>query len=635
MSASNKSFAIDTVVCRVINTLCLTFSAALPTRTDGLLCVLLSTLLWIFPAHADNTDNQRSLYQLTVGYYQDDSNQLTVQDFIDNPSLLDRFGEHNGTFSAQPVGRWFFITWDNTQTTDKHYYLQQLFPNNDLIDTHIFYPDGRVATQLAGGTRPFTVRQLPYRLPTAPIDGAAYALVKVIDPSNAPMPVTIVTKAELEQQQQFDMVWYSAFVAAILILVIYHFFIYFFLNDISYLYYVFYLLSLGLLPLQMSGIGQQYLWPQLSNSSHLLGLSLVTFANVSTVLFADSFLQQAHKNVLLKRLAFGLAGLALVNYAAFFIPALSVWTILVVQLLTLLIMPVVYLLVLVSFFRGGDRSARLLVLTYFLIFPGVIMSIFRYNNIVPNNFFTEHFIEISIVIEAILLSVGLADRINILRQQKIATEHKNQAMQKQFVAQLLASQEREKRVFGEILHDSINHKLLLLKMAVPSSAENATVLDEKIKDIINDVRDLSHQTHPYLVERLGLKAALENLIKHVEKSTHVTIHDRLIEADFDAEQQILLYRIVQESLNNLLKHADTSECFIVLSQTDDTYTLTIKDNGKGFSPAQTTGFGLQSIKERAKVLNADFHLTAAPGQGTTLMIKNIPAATKDNADRQT
>lgn len=589
-----------------------------------------SALIVVFFSLFSNLVFAKQSHDLTVRYYQEHGNQLSIQDFLDNPNLLERFGQHTGTFNKEHVTHWFYVTWDKASVNAGDYYLEQLIPNNDYINTYVIFPDGQFEEHLAGGARPFTMRELSYRLPYAPISHAEYVLIKVVDPSNAPMPVNIVSKEQLNKQRAFDLSWYSAFVAIILALVIYNLFIFLFLRDISYFYYVCYLLSLGLLSLQMSGVGQQYLWPHLENSSQIIGMLVVTGANLFTILFADSFLQPQHKNPWLRKLTRFFAALIVLNYGLFFIPYFINWTLLLIQLLTVLIMPSVYVMVLVAFFRG-DRSARLLALTYFLIFPGVGLSILRYNNLIPNTFFTEHFIEISIIVEAIFLSVGLADRINLLRQEKIASERKNFALQKQFVGELLASQEREKRMLSEILHDNIGHKLLLLKMAVTPSAENASLLNAKINDIIYSVRDLSHLTHPYLVERLGLKMALEGLIQQIEQGTQLTIHDRLIDSDLSQEQQILLYRIVQESLNNVIKHAHASECFVILAENDTYYSLTIKDNGSGFVPETTEGFGLKSIAERVNALRATYQINSSPAQGTTIIISNIPSQSK-NAD---
>ena len=145
---------------------------------------------------------------------------------------------------------------------------------------------------------------------------------------------------------------------------------------------------------------------------------------------------------------------------------------------------------------------------------------------------------------------------------------------------------------------------------------------------IEKVRNLSHDLWPMIVDDLGVDVAFENLIISFLKLVDVEpdLHMEKIGHYFSVEQQRHLYRMMQESLNNIIKHADASSVQIVAKKREDVVVLAIHDNGVGFDTqavARDTGtargMGLQAMDERVKILNGTMEIHSEPGTGSSLL----------------
>lgn len=226
-----------------------------------------------------------------------------------------------------------------------------------------------------------------------------------------------------------------------------------------------------------------------------------------------------------------------------------------------------------------------------------------------------------------------------MRQLRMA-----QAAQQAFSQQLIASQESERRRIAAELHDSLgqhlvlikNYALLLLrKETTEQSAEDrrealAEIRDE-VSQAIDETRTISYNLRPFQLDRLGLSTAIEALIDSEAKGTGIFFSKGIEDIDeyFREDLRINFYRIVQEILNNMVKHADARHAEVVIERRDKNLVLSISDDGKGFSPDAgyvngKGGFGLAGIRERAALLNGKVMIQSQPGHGTTTVIEFTP-----------
>ncbi len=197
------------------------------------------------------------------------------------------------------------------------------------------------------------------------------------------------------------------------------------------------------------------------------------------------------------------------------------------------------------------------------------------------------------------------------------------------------AQEKERRELGMELHDNVNQllgaTLLYLGLAIKSGNvgnERTQLLKnciDYINEAINELRNLSHRLTPYSKEEASLKNIIERLIEPIQKAKlfEINLQVDAFEKDLvDSDMQTNLYRIVQEQLSNILKHAEASKVKIFVRLTKKLIKLNIADNGKGFDLLTLKdGIGLENIKRRAEMFSGKCKLKSSPGNGCELMVE--------------
>jgi PAS domain S-box-containing protein len=231
----------------------------------------------------------------------------------------------------------------------------------------------------------------------------------------------------------------------------------------------------------------------------------------------------------------------------------------------------------------------------------------------------------------------LVSVVHDLTRRKLA-EKREQAVRDEFTRKLFASQEMERRRIAGELHDSLGQNLILIKnraqmglgMAATekSASEQFRELSEMASEAIAEVRQISHDLRPYQLDQLGLTRALESMFAGAAQSTHLTIERRLDPVDdlFELDDASHLYRVAQETLSNILKHAKAKTAKVGLERDLHHVRLWIEDDGEGFqtpgsnSGLPSGGLGLSSITERVRILKGTLEINSMPGKGTRVDI---------------
>jgi len=144
---------------------------------------------------------------------------------------------------------------------------------------------------------------------------------------------------------------------------------------------------------------------------------------------------------------------------------------------------------------------------------------------------------------------------------------------------------------------------------------------ELVVSTLHDVRRLAVELRPAALDDFGLTAALERLTEMVSLDTSVEVDLEIGIGDerLPADVETTMYRIVQEALTNISKHADATRISIVLTRTEHTVVLVVEDDGDGFDPSdETAGLGLAGMRERLTLLGGRLTVEASPGTGTTV-----------------
>jgi signal transduction histidine kinase/ligand-binding sensor domain-containing protein len=225
---------------------------------------------------------------------------------------------------------------------------------------------------------------------------------------------------------------------------------------------------------------------------------------------------------------------------------------------------------------------------------------------------------------------------------RIAHLQRAQVAQQLFSQQLIASQEGERKRIAAELHDSLGQRLVVIKNLAlfflraqrqhpedEDQAETVREIGTEASMAIEETRSIAYNLRPFQLDRLGLNKSIEGLIRSVSKSSGIQIKMDLANIDdlFPEELRINYYRIVQESLSNIMKHAQATEAEVHIVRTENSVVLSIHDNGRGFTHASPVmqaghgGFGMTGMAERASLLGGRLKMRSEPSKGTVMTVE--------------
>ncbi|MFI9757621.1 sensor histidine kinase [Streptomyces sp. NPDC051963] len=222
-------------------------------------------------------------------------------------------------------------------------------------------------------------------------------------------------------------------------------------------------------------------------------------------------------------------------------------------------------------------------------------------------------------------------------------------------------EERERRRWARELHDETLQELVAVQIVLSAaagtgqSAAMSEAIDQARGLIANQITSLRHlivEMRPFALDQLGLVPALETLCRRTEETFGLNVDLRVgaewrgLGDELSPEAQAHVYRIVQEAVNNAVKHAQASRLLVELDSDDHTITVAVSDDGRGMDPQPSapvnrsalrpvisTGTGLSAMRERGHLLNGHLSVGPAPGEGTCVTLR-IPRHAKQRRSRR-
>jgi two-component system sensor histidine kinase UhpB len=219
----------------------------------------------------------------------------------------------------------------------------------------------------------------------------------------------------------------------------------------------------------------------------------------------------------------------------------------------------------------------------------------------------------------------------VIAQRRVVALHRTYAQR------LLAAQEAERARVAREVHDDAIQRLAMLRHELqefgrsvpglsPGQAHRLGGVVGEVEDLTVRLRQLAHELHPTVIEHVGLVPAIEQLAGEVARTAGLSVRLELPSAPpaLPADRALALFRIAQEALRNVIRHAGVSDAGLALEATDEYVELRIADRGRGFDPAagrDGAGIGVVGIQERARLLGGTAAIRSRPGEGTTVVAR--------------
>jgi len=221
----------------------------------------------------------------------------------------------------------------------------------------------------------------------------------------------------------------------------------------------------------------------------------------------------------------------------------------------------------------------------------------------------------------------LTDRRKL--EQQLTNEKINK--QKQLTQATIEGQEKERSEISRELHDNINQVLVTIKLYLELATDDPKLKDDLIKRsverimyCITEIRTLSKSLAPPSLNDHGLIEAITELVDNLRltKTFNIDLNLKLESLQFSNLQQLYIYRIIQEQLNNIIKHANAKNVWVELIENYHYVDLIIRDDGQGFNPKEkSSGIGLTNIQNRAELLNGTLEIISAVNDGCVLKVR--------------
>ncbi|HJY59598.1 MAG TPA: sensor histidine kinase [Streptosporangiaceae bacterium] len=208
-----------------------------------------------------------------------------------------------------------------------------------------------------------------------------------------------------------------------------------------------------------------------------------------------------------------------------------------------------------------------------------------------------------------------------------------------FAERIVVAQETERRRLAGEIHDGISQRVVSLSFHLSAAADAVKTAPEVAAHEIAEAQSLAEAAldetrfaiaglHPPVLDDLGLAASLESLAASIPQ---LEVRAEAHPCELPAHVATSVYRIAQEALQNVVKHAGATKARLRLLIHGDTITLEIEDDGKGFTPRSSTGYGLPGMRERAELLGGTLDVKSYPGQGTLLRLR-FPASKEQSTN---
>jgi len=236
-------------------------------------------------------------------------------------------------------------------------------------------------------------------------------------------------------------------------------------------------------------------------------------------------------------------------------------------------------------------------------------------------------------------AVALGALVMQIVRRRRRTQEREREHDQELSRRLFASQEAERRRIAGELHDSLGQNLLIIKNRAVLTLRRGTTLrttrqqlrgiSDLSSQVFEEIRSISHNLRPHLLDKLGMTRGLIHSISQMHETSATAFDVQIDPVDglLSPEQEVHVYRIIQEAVNNIVRHAEAKHASVRVRINPPDLVVLVQDDGKGFPsiaegalPPEGAAFGLSGIEGRARLLGGSCSINSAPGAGTTITV---------------
>lgn len=509
----------------------------------------------------------------------------------------------------------------------------------DRVDAYFVISDGFVVRQQSGDMRAFAERPVAHRLvlfrpPPSP-DGRLDVYIRIANAAPGGVQPRLWRADAFFAADATRRAAHGVYFGLLIAVGLYAAFVYLSLRDPTYRWYALYVLSIGLLIFVLHGYGGQFLWPTLTDMGNLPIRLLLNAALLLPTPFLRSYLRVWEfaprlDRVMRWHIAVGVALFVVIPWLSHGLGSLIVVG-------HGLLMQVTSAIVILMAFRPRRRQAAFMAVATALWLPGMTLLGLRAFGVVADRPAIDFGPELFTGLETILFAFALADRVRGIDAARRRAERRAAEARGRFSQRLIETVEQERRRIAGALHDSLGQKLTLIRMRLAPPPRAVALTDGMAAEprpgddlaqladaAATEVRDIARDLHPYQIEMLGLSRAIEVMARDALDLAGIAADIEIAPADdlLPPDARTHLYRIAQEAVTNIVRHAGAGHCRIALGRDGAKLRLEIRDDGRGFDRAAgaSGGFGLTGMAERARLLDGRIAVDARPGEGTRIVV---------------
>ncbi len=501
----------------------------------------------------------------------------------------------------------------------------------------------KAGDQVASSERHPVATHNAFTITPADLDGDVY--IRIAQDRPLAFNPRFFSTEVFHARERSSMVFHAYFIGASFIIMLFNFALGLLVRQMLFIFYAVSVFALAIGNFYYTGIGPAYVWGAWAGISNaMMDISWITMV-FFTGLVLFEFLKEPGVQPQLVRSVLLPTILILPVYATgAFWPA-WISNSLLPSFVGLSVMLFLVISAILAF--QGHKRARLLLPTLLLvILPATILIVLPKNS--STHWFTgfgpaeifipaNHILEIVMFLDALLLSLLLAYRIRLAEGDAVQAARELDMVQRDTNRRMIESVDSDRKRVAADLHDTAGQGLLAISMRLKQlvmrrslDGSTAEEIDEIVgysTGVVEDIRRISHELHPAVIDHLGWKSAVQELFIGLSDAKNIVVEQSFDfdDSDISKVQQLNLYRIVQEICTNIAKHSGATKCIAEFTNSNGQICVVIRDDGSRVEPAgeevsKHLSLGRLLIDQRIRVLGGSWS-TIAGDDGTTVRIR--------------